>query len=290
MKGKEATIKDYQERLNDVLVYIHDHLDEKLELGTLANVSNFSSFHFHRIFKAFLNEPLGAYILRARLERSAKLLEFKQDAVKDIALEVGFDVTSSFNKAFKKRFGTSPEEFRKTKKMLKPFDISQLNQTVMELKLKPQIKTIKEKKVIYIRSIGKYGGQEMGVAWQKLWQYIKDNKLFSFGMQSLGIGHDDPSVTETDKLRYDACVTIKKEVKAEGEIATKTIAGGKYAIFKYKGPYSNLGHVYNHIFRNWLPESGHQLADEPCYDIYLNHPDKTSEEKLKTHVYVPLKA
>lgn len=31
MQSKEETIKDYQERINKILVYINDHLDDKLD-------------------------------------------------------------------------------------------------------------------------------------------------------------------------------------------------------------------------------------------------------------------
>jgi len=288
MKGKEETIKDYQERINKVLVYISEHLDEKLELEKLAAMSNFSVFHFHRIFKAFLNEPLGAFVCRLRLDYAAKLLEFGTDPINEIAYRVGFDVPSSLNKAFRKRFGVAPAEFRETKKMLIPFDFINLNNNGMELNLKPQIKEIKEKKVVYVQAIGQYA-DSAGQAWDQLCEFMKQEKLFTFGLETIGIGHDDPSVTEGDKLRYDACMTVKKDVQPKGNVGVKVINGGKYAIFKYKGPYTNLEQVYNFIFKNWLPASGYELEDWPCFEKYVNNPEKHKPENYKTHIYVPLK-
>jgi AraC family transcriptional regulator len=290
MKGKEETIKSYQERINNVLVYINDHLDEKLELDKLAEISNFSVYHFHRIFRAYLNEPLGTFITRLRLDYAARLLGFTTDPINEIAYKVGFDVPSSLNKAFKKRFGITPAEFRKTKKMLIPFESIHLKNNSMELQLKPQIKEVKEKNVIYIRSLGNYSGESTGQTWQRLLEFVKKKKLFSFGMECVGISHDDPNVTEEAKLRYDACVTIKKNIEPEGEVGVKTLAGGKYAIFKYQGPYSNLGHVYNYIYTNWLSSTKYELGDRPCFEKYINSPEKTKPEKLKTHIYIPLKS
>ncbi|MBU1011884.1 MAG: AraC family transcriptional regulator [Bacteroidetes bacterium] len=288
MKGRGETIKDYQERINKVLVYISEHLDEKLELEKLAAMSNFSVFHFHRIFRAFLNEPLGTFVTRLRLDYAAKLLEFGTDPISEIAYKVGFEVPSSLNKAFKKRFGVTPVEFRETKKALIPFDFIHLNSKAMELNLKPQIKEINEKKVIYVQAIGKYA-DSAGKAWDQLCEFMKQEKLFTFGLETIGIGHDDPSVTDSDKLRYDACMTIKKDVQPKGNIGVKVIAGGKYAIFKYKGPYTNLEQVYNYIFKNWLPASNYELEDKPCFEKYLNNPEKHKPENYKTHIYVPLK-
>lgn len=288
MKGTEETIKDYQERINKVLMYVDEHLDEKIELEKLAQLSNFSVFHFHRIFKAFLNEPLGAFVHRLRLDRVAKLLEFSEDPIKDIAFQVGFELPSSLNKAFKKRFGITPAAFREGKKALIPFEFVNFKSNVMELNLKPKIKLVKEKKVIFVQAVGKYE-ESAGEAWKQLIAFMKQEKLFSFGLESIGIGHDDPKVTETEKLRYDACMTIKKDIQAKGNVGVKTIAGGKYAIFKYKGPYTNLQQVYDYIFKNWLPASEFELEDKPCFEKYLNNPEKNKPENYKTHIYVPLK-
>ncbi len=288
MKGKEETIKDYQERINKVLVYISEHLDEKLELEKLALMSNFSVYHFHRIVRAYLNEPLGTFVTRLRLDQAAKLLEFTKDPISEIAYQVGFEVPSSLNKAFRKRFGTTPAAFRETKKALIPFELIHSNNQVMELNLKPQIKEIKDKKVVYVQSIGKYA-ESAGQAWSDLCDFMKEEKLFGFGLETIGIGHDDPSVTESEKLRYDACMTVKKEVMPKGNVGVKIIEGGKYAIFKYKGPYTNLEQVYNYIFKNWLPGSSYKLEDKPCFEKYMNNPEKTKPENYKTHIYVPLK-
>ena len=288
MKGKEETIKNYQERINKVLVYISEHLDEKLELEKLAGMSNFSVFHFHRIFKAFLNEPLGTFVTRLRLDHTVKLLEFGADPISDIAYKVGFEVPSSLNKAFRKRFGVSPVEFRETKKTLIPFDFIHLNNKVMELNLKPEIKEIKDKKVVYVQAIGKYA-DSAGQAWDQLCEFMKQEKLFTFGLETIGIGHDDPSVSESEKLRYDACMTVKREVTPKGKVGVKVIEGGKYAIFKYKGPYTNLEQIYNYIFKNWLPASSYELEDKPCFEKYLNNPEKHKPENYKTHIYIPIK-
>ena len=288
MKGKEETIKDYQERINKVLVYISEHLDEKLELEKLATMSNFSVFHFHRIFKAFLNEPLGTFVTRLRLDHAAKLLEFSKDPINEIAYQIGFEVPSSLNKAFRKHFGVTPAEFRETKKTLIPFEIIHPKNYTMELNLKPQIKEIKDKKIVYVQAIGKYA-DSAGQAWDQLCEFMKQEKLFTFGIESIGIGYDDPSVTESEKLRYDACMTIKKDISPKGNVGVKVIKGGKYAIFKYKGPYTNLEQVYNFIFKNWLPASNYELEDKPCFEKYLNNPEKHNPENYKTHIYVPLK-
>src|ERR1700759_5043047 len=71
---RKAHPGDYSTRMHRVLEYIDRHLDETLELQSLARVAHFSAFHFHRIFFAWTGETLGAYLRRRRLEIAASRL------------------------------------------------------------------------------------------------------------------------------------------------------------------------------------------------------------------------
>lgn len=57
--------------MHRVIEFIDYHLDEPLELDALAAVANFSAFHFHRLFTAWMGETLGEYVRRRRLEVAA---------------------------------------------------------------------------------------------------------------------------------------------------------------------------------------------------------------------------
>lgn len=70
--AKESNRIIYHQNLNRVIEYIHNNLDSKIDIKVLANISNFSPFHFHRISRALLGEPIGAYISRIRVETAAK--------------------------------------------------------------------------------------------------------------------------------------------------------------------------------------------------------------------------
>jgi AraC family transcriptional regulator len=49
-----------------------------------------------------------------------------------------------------------------------------------------------------------------------------------------------------------------------------------------------LGEVYDTIYARWLPESGEKLRNYHCFEKYINNPDNTPPEKLKTEIYVPI--
>ena len=55
---------EYRSRMHRVLAHIDAHLDEPLDLSSLAGVAHFSPFHFHRLFAAWTGETLGDYLRR----------------------------------------------------------------------------------------------------------------------------------------------------------------------------------------------------------------------------------
>jgi AraC family transcriptional regulator len=99
--------------MHRVLEHIDRQLDERLELETLARVANFSPFHFHRLFAAWMGETLGEYLRRRRLEVAAQRLVAQPHLpVLQVALSVGFGSAEAFARAFKARFGETPSAWR----------------------------------------------------------------------------------------------------------------------------------------------------------------------------------
>lgn len=285
---KKETHNAYHERINKVLNYIHNHLGEKLDLQSLASHGNYSAYHFHRIMRAHLGESLGAYVIRLRLETSAHLLRMTEIPVYEISEKFSYENPPAFNKAFKKRFGVSPLEYREDKSMQLRIHQSQINPRLMEnLNTKPKIRELRPRTVIYAQSVGPYS-ESAGASWEKLMAFAKAKKLFGFRMEFIGISFDDPDITEPEKLRYHACLTVSRQVIPEGEIGVKEIAGGKYAVFTHSGPYEKLSDSYRYIYGYWIPENDIKLRDVPVYEKYLNTPARVKPEKLRTEIHLPI--
>ncbi|GEM_PF-3634937 len=56
MNIQERSRIEYRSRINQVMDYIDSHLDQPLELKSIAEIANFSPFHFHRIFTFLIGE------------------------------------------------------------------------------------------------------------------------------------------------------------------------------------------------------------------------------------------
>ena len=114
--NKTPAKEDYISRINKVIDYIDRNLAEELSLEKLAEIANFSPFHFHRILSAIIGEPLNTFIKRLRLEKSAfQLIVLPQKTITEIGLDCGFSGSSVFSRKFKSFFRVSPAEYRKNK-------------------------------------------------------------------------------------------------------------------------------------------------------------------------------
>ena len=138
MEGKKTTQEEYQKCVNAVVDYINLHLGEEIDLRSLARISHFSPFYFHRIMKAFLGEPVGTFIVRTRTEAAARLLRYSSAPIADIAYRIGYASPSSFSKIFKQMYGISPTEYRNNKNfvIMKPAIIKP------DLELKKEIREL----------------------------------------------------------------------------------------------------------------------------------------------------
>lgn len=281
---KNITYNNYVQRINKVVAYINNHLDETLDLKTLANEAALSDFHFHRIFKALKGEAIGGYITRLRLEATARLLRYTALTIEEIAFNIGYETPASLSKAFKKQYGISPTEYRTNK------DTYIMKKEIInpDLALKaPKIVTLEPKNLIYVALTGAYGSLDYGKAYEQLWAVIKAQKLFTKGIESICISYDDPKITEGSLQRSDVCLAIHKPASPQEEVSCKTLAGGKYAVFFYQGCYENLSQVYDTAVR-WVIDHQYTLREEPFFEKYLNDARRTPKEKLKTEIYIPI--
>ena len=292
MNVRPKTEKHYLTGINKVIQYIDSHLDENLDINQLASLGCYSPFHFHRIMRAWLNEPLGTYITRTRLEYASQLLRHSNEPVTEIALRVGYENLSSFSKAFKKRFVIAPVEYRLHRTDLLMTESVLINNHSMKylIELTPKIKTISARRMIYAQGQGSYF-ESYKKAWPQVCAYALEHHLFGPKNEYIGIGLDDPSLTETENIRYNACITIGQESIPEGsddQIKVLEIPEGKYAIFTHRGPYEELKNSYHYIYGQWLAESKVKLRNQHCLQRYLNSPEDAQPEELLTEIMVPI--
>ena len=265
--------------MHQVLEHIDRHLDERLELDSLSRVANFSSFHFHRLFAAWMGETLGEYLRRRRLEVGAlRLVTQPRVPVLQVALSVGFGSAEAFARAFKARFGATPSgwrarEHRKHDQVERKPDQAVVEGVAHDGNMKNtsidlNIKLVDRQPVTvaYLRHVGPYGPGLADFWMNTLAPWMATNNLL--GRPRYGISHDDPRITEPDKLRYDAGVEVPQDFAGTGPYQKTVIPGGKYASGRFKGTGDQIGAAWDSILREWLPGSGMQLDARPFFEYY----------------------
>lgn len=96
--------------LNQVIDYIHEHLEKNLSLAELAGVVQLSSYHFAHLFKQSTGSSPHRYHIQCRIERTKQLL-VKGLGIADVAQAVGFASQGHLNYHFKRLVGTTPRKF-----------------------------------------------------------------------------------------------------------------------------------------------------------------------------------
>jgi AraC family transcriptional regulator len=279
-------MNSYQDRINKVLSYIDFHLDEKQDLVSLAEMAFFSKFHFHSIMSSYLGEPLAVYINRIKLEKAAILLKYSDNSIEKIAYTIGYETPTSFSKSFKKAFKVSPTDFKKIN--AGSFTIKPKLKTDKVFDLASGVRQIKPFNALTYQVKGKVGDEKTYEGWAELLSFAYENSFINDITKFIAVHWDDPTITNEDNLRYDACISINKELKQTGKFTFKHFTGGKYLCVSYQGDYIYLPDVYNQIFKDYIFEQNYRLREEPIFEEFLNSINDTPKNKLLTVIHIPI--
>jgi AraC family transcriptional regulator len=310
---------EYAARINRVLDYIEGRLEQRLQLRDLARVASFSPYHFHRIFSAMVGETLNSFIQRLRLERAAsQLLHNHGKPITAVALDCGFSSSATFARAFKGHFGVSASEWRKIGKTDRndgqppsnPCQALEVSSAYLDpttrnwkwrIKMKEgtpmpevevEVKELPELHVAYIRHVGPYQGDAalFEGLWGRMMRWAGPRGLVNPPeTRCLCLYHDDPEITDQEKLRVSVCVSVPEGTEVEGEIGTMTVAGGKYAVARFELGADEYAAAWATLYGGWLPNSGYQPDDRPAFELCLNNPEEHPEHKSIVEICVPVR-
>ena len=92
-----------------------DLLEKDVHLGVkgLADQVNLTRTRLQRMFKQHTGVDIGEYLLKLRLRKALSLLEETELPIKEITFAVGYRHSSSFVRAFRKRYTVSPTYYRR---------------------------------------------------------------------------------------------------------------------------------------------------------------------------------
>lgn len=112
-KQEKSTYTSFS-RLKSALSFIQNNFQSELSVQQAAALSNLSESHFMKTFKKLTGMSLIQYVNSVRLEHAERLLQSTDKTISETCAECGFHSVSYFIRAFKKKYGRTPGELRKT--------------------------------------------------------------------------------------------------------------------------------------------------------------------------------
>jgi len=143
----------------------------------------------------------------------------------------------------------------------------------------------------YVRHTGPYAGDAelFGRLFGKIMLWAGARGLLGPQSRVVAVYHDDPGLTEPDKLRVSVGVSVPDDTQVDGEIGTMVIPGGTWAVAGFELTDDDYAAAWDAVFCGWLPDSGYQPTDGVCYEQYLNDPAQHPEHKSVVDICVPVK-
>ena len=292
---------DYSIRIQRVMRYIEEHLDEHITLRELSRVACFSQYHFHRVFVACVGITILEYIHYRRLAKAASLLLKTTSPVMDIALLVGYETHAAFSKAFRQCYNMPPSEYRKMNgkgithhlpEIMNPAGIrKKQNRDKQSTRIAYEIREIPEMKVLCITSKGFFQGGflEAGLdAFTAISTYVIRNNLLEQIRHCLSIIPDIPHEFHDPDAKIHCGFSIEGDIPHNDQVDIHTIEKGRYAVFEHLGPYQNLFQTWNMAYYTCAFAGEEKLRDTPSFEIYLNSPAVIPPEELMTKIYIPV--
>lgn len=99
-------------KIEESIAYMMRHLDESLQVATLAARANISPSHFFALFKRRVGCAPIDYFIRLRMQHACRLLDETMLNVKEVAATLGYDDPFYFSRIFKSVNRVAPSEYR----------------------------------------------------------------------------------------------------------------------------------------------------------------------------------
>ncbi|MFJ6793581.1 GlxA family transcriptional regulator [Streptomyces sp. NPDC091268] len=101
------------DRIDELRLWIGEHLTADLSAEALATRLHLSVRHFNRLFRRRTQTTPAAYVEAARLEAARRLLQEGDRPLAEVAAASGLGSVESLHRAFRRRLGTTPAEYRR---------------------------------------------------------------------------------------------------------------------------------------------------------------------------------
>ncbi|MBJ7536363.1 AraC family transcriptional regulator [Marinomonas transparens] len=287
-------------RIEKVLDYIHEHLDEAIHVAELAEKSCWSRWQFQRVFGDATGLTVAQYVRELRLSKAAELLLQNESRHLDIALECGFESEISFSRAFRQMFQCSPREYRQRGKRIglrTPLQYCTPKRSTWKIpKAFTQIR-IENRPAFRIHGLSNwiYGPfskspnfvERVPEVWNNL---EKDTKIDATKQNPIGVIDTREKVEDPEQLIYWAGYQTDPQSQRNNPIKLETldVPEQEYAVIPVHGEVSAVETAVDWFIHHWLPESDYSSVSGFELELYSPEYDPMSSNSYM-EFWLPIK-
>lgn len=285
----------YEQRIAAVLNYMMENLEGDLSLEKLAAISNYSPFHFQKIFKETVGMSPKQYTTQLRLENAAHYLVIHRDkTVSEIALDNGFSSNSTFARAFRKYYGVSAETMRQmsvaqktalygTNNRVKVFSAfnsqkSDYDEAFWKENLNVNVKRTTAIQAIF-KDVSQMDSLSITEGFKKMIGFAETRDLLSVETKFIGM-------INPHQQTYKAALSLSADQISFKGVLKTIIPAGKFATFVITGDTQHTLMGLRAFYELWLPQSGYRIADSNGYEILKGNPLLAPYGEIEREIHI----
>lgn len=113
----EEVLGNQRDVVSYVKQYIEENYNKNLSLDALGEIAHLHPAYLSKIFKEATDVNLSNYITGVRMQKAAQLLEETELRIHEVMEQIGYQKCQYFSKLFKDKYGVTPKEYRRNKRL-----------------------------------------------------------------------------------------------------------------------------------------------------------------------------
>ncbi len=283
-----------RERIVNAINYIETNLREELSVLDVAREIGYSLYHFSRLFQGVTGHAPRDYILKRRLTEAAREIAASRRKVIEIAFDYQFNDYETFGRAFRRVFGRTPTELRKTAALnflqlpgLLPLTSADLEQRRRIMGHEPDLVELDGIALVGLSSLIRGSTALITELWAQFFPEVeaivhrkRPERFYQVAFW--------PERSDWEGFLVLCGVAVERLDPVPPLLIAKTIPPGRYLRFIHKGRSDQVGLTYRYIFETWLPNSDYRLAQPFDFEYYGPNYWGPEHEESESEIYIPV--
>ena len=276
--------------MNEVIKYIEDRLESKIDSEEISKISGYSWFYLQRLFSGVAGITLSEYVRRRRMTLAASELMDSGIRILDLAVKYDYESADSFSRAFRNVHGVSPSEARKEKGALKTYQPMSFEISVRgEKEITYKMESHDEMRIVGLVKHFKAPESnklDVNTFWNQIYSDGIHGRIAELADGKIKGVHGFIHVIDNESVDYTIAAFSEQEVPEDME--AYIVPKSKWAIFEGKGLAGiAIEQLWKKIYSEWLPSTKYSHKGTMEIECF-QYGDSISGEDFKFEIWIPI--